>query len=200
MNRGAHHSTCAPIKSPPEGGWPIWEEWSVGESRGGVRGAKKSKRKCSAKVLARMRENFAKLKFSQRVERLVAKKLRANGIPCELVAQKRLPYDITTKTGNIEVKAARLVRGKNCVKRDRGGKRMLRLRPFWTVSIARQGRMNEAPVTWYVVYLGKHTDLHPVYLVLKAPLRKRHLRITLRQLITKWAQHVDRWDLLKEEK
>jgi hypothetical protein len=149
------------------------------------------------KARQRMRCNYRSLTFWRRAERLIAKRLRQEGIPCRLLAARKLPWDIEAGSLHIECKAARLLRERQGGGRRKNGTRKSRS-PFWMVTIKRHGRLDERGVNFYVLYLTGCDDLRPVYVVLKAPLRQKHISITLRQLLMKWSSKVNAWHLIRE--
>jgi hypothetical protein len=137
------------------------------------------------------RRRFKAMPFWRRAERVIAQRLRLEGIPCELIAARNLGWDIEAHNGlKIECKAARLLR------RRRKGNRIRA--PFWSIGIARSRRLRERGVNFYVIRLLGHTDFRSVYLVLRAPIRKKMLQITIRQLLTKHRGDVNRFDLIRE--
>ena len=104
--------------------------------------------------------------------------LKNHGIPNRIVSRTRgSKWDILTRNGmRVEVKSST---------RNKNGE--------WEFGIARQGRLNEKGVNFYVLaFLGlaKHTRL---YVVLRAPLKKRKLLVTLRSLINKYAVNISDW-------
>ena len=151
-----------------------------------MRGAKRGPRKCGVKTLARMRRHFSSMALGRRGERLIAKKLRAAGLEVHSVASQKLPYDLLVAGKiRVECKAARL---KRCHRQNDK-----RLRARWSIGIARGKRLNEE-CDWYVILLTGCDDMHNVYLIVKSPLRRRTLRITLRLLLTKYREDIDRFD------
>src|SRR6185312_2568780 len=154
-------------------------------------------RKCSQTVLARMRAVYSTTPFWRKAEKQIAARLRDNGIPCKLVSAEQKPWDIETGSGfHIECKAGKLLRGRKKIRKANG--KLRGIGPHWQVSIARRGRLNETPVDFYVVYLTGCDDLRPVYLILKAPLRRKHLIITVRLLLTRYAASVNAWHVVRE--
>jgi len=141
------------------------------------------------------REWFKALPFWRRAERTVAQQLRLKGVPCKLVARENRGWDIETSAGlRIEVKAGRLMRQKK--------KGHLIRSSFWAVSIARphgrEHRLREDGVSFYVIRLLGNSDLRKVYLVLPAPVKKKQLQVTVRQLLTKYRDNVNTWGLIVE--
>jgi len=150
------------------------------------------------KARQRMRCNYRSLAFWRRAERLIAKRLREEGIPCRLIAGKKLPWDIVTSSGlHVECKAAKLLCGRRASGRRKDGTRKLRS-PFWTITIKRHGRLNEQGVNFYIIYLTGCNDLRPVYLVCPAPIRRKQFSITLRQLLMNYRANVNAWHLIRE--
>ncbi len=156
-----------------------------------MRGKKTGAYKCSPEVLDRMRDHFRKMTLARKAERLVAKQLRTFRIECHVVACQNLGWDIVAGSLHIEVKAAKLLRGKTQLSR---GKRK-RLSPRWIISFARgrRHRLQENGVDFYVCYLTGCDDLRPVYLILKAPVRRKQIVLSLRQLLTKFRNDVNAW-------
>ena len=133
---------------------------------------------------------FKALPFWKRAERVIAQQLRLKGVPCKLIAGQNLGWDIVSRNGlKIECKAARLLRQRR--------KRNLVRAPFWVVGIARSHRLREDGVDFYVVRL-LGDDLRKIYLVLLAPLCEKQLQITFRQLLTKYRDNINRWDLIQD--
>ena len=132
------------------------------------------------------------MSFWKRAERTIAQQLRLKGVSCTLIGAQNKPWDILTKSGlHIECKAARLLRQRR--------KGHLTRASFWVVGIARphagKNRLREAGVNFYVIRL-LGDDLRKIYLVLPAPLRKKQLQITFRQLLTKYRDNVNAWHLI----
>lgn len=131
--------------------------------------------------------------FWKQAERAIAQQLRLKGVPCELIGSQHLDWDITTKRGlHIECKAARLLR-------QRRKKHLIRT-PFWVVGIARpKGKthqLREESVDFYVIRLVGD-DLRKIYVVLPAPLKVKQLQITFRQLLTKYRDNINAWQMIR---
>ena len=131
---------------------------------------------------------FAEMPFWKRAERVIAQQLRIKGVECALIGAQNKGWDVVTGKGlHIECKAARLLRHRR--------KGHLVRAPFWVVGIARQHRLNEKGVDFYVIRL-LGDDLRKIYLVLSAPLHAKQLQITFRQLLTKYRDNVNAWHLI----
>jgi len=123
----------------------------------------------------------------KKAEKLIQVRLRKKGVRSTLVSSYQSAFDLTTAGGqNIEVKYA------NYNPDDRS----------WTVSIARNGKMTERDVTAYVFVLKGHpaTGLKqkPIYVVMRSPLRKRNIRITVRRLIGDLHPYYENWRFITE--
>ena len=135
-----------------------------------------------------MDTKFAAMPFWKRAERTIAQQLRLKGVDCELIGAQNKGWDIVTAKGlQVECKAARLLRHRKKIHLVRA--------PFWVVGIARQHRLREDGVDFYVIRL-LGDDLRKIYLVLPAPLHAKQLQITFRQLLTKYRDNVNAWHLI----
>jgi hypothetical protein len=88
-------------------------------------------------------------------------------------------YDILCNGKKVEVKTAEYVNG------------------GWSVNIHRHGILNESDVDLYVLRLeGGPLFKYAIHLIIPAPVGKLRINITPRSLLTRYARHYNRLDLL----
>jgi len=145
-------------------------------------------KKVTPKTASKKAKWFRSLPFWRRAERTIAQQLRIKGVQCTLMSTENKPWDIETASGlHIECKAANLIQVKKRTKRQ----------PTFVVSIARPHRkthrLKEDGVDFYVVRLLGDWK---TYLVVPAPIGRKQLFITHRQLLTKYRDNIEAWSLI----
>jgi hypothetical protein len=136
---------------------------------------------------ARAKRLHAAMPEWKRREYGVAYVLRKKGVRCRRVGGVRSPFDILTAGGlRLEIKSAEYKPK----------------RKTWTVSLARNGRMTESKVDYYIFALSmsgfagfRHKRL---YVIVKSPVQTKQVVFTIHRLLTRWKDNVDAWSLIAD--
>lgn len=137
-----------------------------------------------------MKRQRTKNAFGKHAEVLVLQLMRHfYKIPRVRRAGYRAPYDFIANGHRCELKVS--------------NPQKIRVGKFtytgWRFNIHRHGVLKERGVNYYILRLEGVPEFYKaIHLVIKAPLRKKTVLITLRSLITLWGQHFNRFNLLKE--
>jgi hypothetical protein len=109
--------------------------------------------------------------------------LRSNGIKV-IRSNYKSPYDYLYEGKRIELKHSK-------------GTMRLDGHTIWKFNIHRHGVLDESQVDFYIFRLENVPEFsYAIHLVIPAPLGSATLEITLRSLITQYAIHFNRFDLI----
>lgn len=124
-------------------------------------------------------------RFGRKAETKVATLLGKMGCSVKACSYDH-PFDLMVNGRRVEVKAA--------MPSLREGKYQYTV---WHFNLHRHGVLSESLVDFYVLRLDGVPDFKAaIHLVIPAPVKRKTISITLRSLIMKYAQHVNRFDLL----